>query len=154
MRCLSQRFSYVLKISRTRRPLSSLSAALTNGAPIDIHPEVRDALENQKPVVALETTIVTHGMPQPTNLETARSVEAIVRTQGAIPATMGIIQGRIKIGLEAHELEYLADVTTNSGIVKVSRRDLGPVLSLRRDGGTTCSTTLMFAAIAGIKVCP
>ncbi|GJE87677.1 indigoidine synthase A-like protein [Phanerochaete sordida] len=91
-------------------------------------------------------------MPQPTNLETARSVETIVRAQGAIPATMGIIGGRIKIGLHANELEHLADVKANPNVVKVSRRDLGPALALQRDGGTTCSTTLMFAAIAGIKV--
>ncbi len=94
---------------------------------------------------------MTHGMPQPTNLETAKAVEGIVRSQGAIPATIGIIQGRVKIGLEAHELEYLADVQ-NTPVVKASRRDLGPVLALQRNGGTTCSTTLIFSAMAGIKV--
>ena len=104
-------------------------------------------------MVALETTIVTHGMPQPTNLETARAVENIVRSQGAIPATMGIIGGRIKIGLHPNELEHLADVQSNPSVVKVSRRDLAPAIALKRDGGTTCSTTLMFAAMAGIKVC-
>ena len=134
------------------RSISSLAEAQTKGAPVDIHPEVQDALVHGKPVVALETTIVTHGMPQPTNLETARAVESIVREQGAIPATMGIIRGRIKIGLHANELEHLADIKNNTGVVKVSRRDLGPALALQRDGGTTCSTTLMFAAMAGIKV--
>lgn len=138
---------------RSIRPISSLSAAQAAGAPIDVHPEVQEALSKNKAVVALETTIVTHGMPQPTNLETARAVEAIVREQGAVPATMGIIHGRIKIGLEPRELEYLADVKNNPGTVKVSRRDLGPLMALRGSGGTTCSTTLMFAAMAGIKVC-
>ena len=138
---------------RSLRAISSLSEAQRNGAPIDVHPEVQEALANRSPVVALETTIVTHGMPQPTNLETARAVEGIVRSQGAIPATMGIIGGRIKIGLHPHELEHLADIQHNTRTVKVSRRDLGPAIALKRDGGTTCSTTLMFAAMAGIKVC-
>ncbi|KAI0094835.1 indigoidine synthase A-like protein [Irpex rosettiformis] len=120
-------------------------------APIDVHPEVQQALAKKAPVVALETTIVTHGMPQPTNLDTAKAVESIVRAQGAIPATIGIIQGRVKIGLENHELEYLADIQ-NTPVFKTSRRDLGPVLALQRNGGTTCSTTLIFAAMAGIKV--
>ncbi|KIP11376.1 hypothetical protein PHLGIDRAFT_472924 [Phlebiopsis gigantea 11061_1 CR5-6] len=137
---------------RGLRSISSLAQAQAKGAPVDVHPEVQDALAHGKPVVALETTIVTHGMPQPTNLDTARAVEAIVREQGAIPATMGIIRGRIKIGLHANELEHLADIQNNTGVVKVSRRDLGPALALQRDGGTTCSTTLMFAAMAGIKV--
>ncbi|KZT02641.1 indigoidine synthase A-like protein [Laetiporus sulphureus 93-53] len=119
---------------------------------VDIHPEVRDALANHKPVVALETTIVTHGMPYPVNLKTARSVENIVRSTGAVPATIGIIEGQVKIGLEPHELERLADVSKNSSVVKVSRRDIGPVIAFKRDGGTTCSATLIFAALAGIKV--
>jgi pseudouridylate synthase / pseudouridine kinase len=131
----------------------SLSEALRRGAPIDVHPEVQDALQFNKPVVALETTIVTHGMPHPTNLTTARSVESIVRAQGAIPATIGFIGGRVKIGLESHELEHLADVQNNKGVVKVSRRDIGPVIALGKDGGTTCSSTLIFAALAGIKAC-
>ncbi|TCD69927.1 hypothetical protein EIP91_005751 [Steccherinum ochraceum] len=91
-------------------------------------------------------------MPHPTNLDTARSVERIVRENGGIPATIGIIEGRVKIGLEPHELERLADVASNPTVVKVSRRDIGPVLSLKKDGGTTCSSTLIFAALSGIKV--
>lgn len=137
---------------RGLKTISSLSNVLATGAPVDVHPEVRVALATGQPVVALETTIVTHGMPQPTNLETARAVESIVRSQGAIPATMGVIGGRIKIGLHPNELEYLADIKSNPNVVKVSRRDLGPAIALKRDGGTTCSTTLMFAAMAGIKV--
>lgn len=131
----------------------TLKAALQEGAPIDVHPEVQDALAHGKPVVALETTIVTHGMPYPTNLTTARSVEQNVRDNGAIPATIGFIGGRVKIGLEPSELERLADVENNKGVVKVSRRDIGATIALKKDGGTTCSATLIFAALAGIKVC-
>jgi pseudouridine-5'-phosphate glycosidase len=101
----------------------------------------------------LNQTIITHGMPYPTNLSTARSVESIVRSTGAVPATTGLVHGRVKIGLEAHELERLADVENNPGVVKLSRRDLGPAIALRKDGGTTCSSTLIFADLAGIKVC-
>ncbi|EMD42115.1 hypothetical protein CERSUDRAFT_147657 [Gelatoporia subvermispora B] len=136
----------------SRRHASSLVESLRKGAPIDVHPEVQDALASRKAVVALETTIVTHGMPQPVNLETAQSVESIVRRTGAIPATIGVIGGRVKIGLHPHELEYLADVKNNPGVVKLSRRDIGPALALSRDGGTTCSATLIFAALAGIRV--
>ncbi|KAI0778267.1 indigoidine synthase A-like protein [Trametes elegans] len=137
---------------RCRRPSSSLAAVLKEHAPIDIHPEVQDALAHGRPVVALETTIVTHGMPYPANLDTARSVENNVRKAGAVPATIGLIEGRVKIGLEPRELERLADVHKNAGVVKLSRRDIGPAISLKRDGGTTCSATLIFSALAGIKV--
>ncbi|KAH9937007.1 indigoidine synthase A-like protein [Fomitopsis serialis] len=125
---------------------------LRNTGPVDIHPEIQDALATKKPVVALETTIVTHGMPQPVNLQTAQSVENVVRSTGAVPATIGIIEGRVKIGLEPRELEYLADVKNNPSIAKISRRDIGPAIAQKRDGGTTCSATLIFAALAGIKV--
>ncbi|EIM92538.1 uncharacterized protein STEHIDRAFT_117545, partial [Stereum hirsutum FP-91666 SS1] len=89
-------------------------------------------------------------MPHPTNLDTALSVERNVASTGAVPATIGLIGGRIKYGLERGELEYLADTTTES--VKLSRRDLAAAMALKRDGGTTCSTTLILAALAGIKV--
>ncbi|KAI0082293.1 hypothetical protein K474DRAFT_1655667 [Panus rudis PR-1116 ss-1] len=131
---------------------ASLKEVKLRGAPIDVHPEVQDALATGKPVVALETTIVTHGMPYPTNIDTARSLERIVRDNQAVPATIGLISGRVKIGLEPFELERLADVDRNSGVVKVSRRDIAPTISLKKDGGTTCSATLIFAALAGIKV--
>ncbi|KAI1788747.1 indigoidine synthase A-like protein [Ganoderma leucocontextum] len=137
---------------RCKRPISSLSAALKEHAPIDVHPEVQEALAHGRPVVALETTIVTHGMPYPTNRETAQSVESNIRKAGAIPATIGLIEGRVKIGLESHELERLADVSRNPSVVKLSRRDLGAAIALKKDGGTTCSTTLIFAALAGIQV--
>lgn len=151
-----------LRLSRALQPCgaarmfssaSALKAAQLRGAPVDVHPEVQDALHSGKPVVALESTIITHGMPFPTNLSTARSVETIVRSTGAIPATIGLIGGRVKIGLQPVELERLADVQNNPGAVKLSRRDIGPAIATGRDGGTTCSSTLIFAAMAGIKVC-
>ena len=125
---------------------------LDRNAPIDVHPEVEAAIQSRKPVVALETTIVTHGMPFPTNLETAKSLENIVRGTGSVPATIGVIAGRVKVGLAPSELERLADTSANPSPVKISRRDIGPVLAMKQDGGTTCSATLVVAAMAGIKV--
>ncbi|EGO03266.1 hypothetical protein SERLA73DRAFT_69168 [Serpula lacrymans var. lacrymans S7.3] len=137
--------------SKLRRH-SSLAQALRKQAPIDIHPEVEDALGRNIPVVALESTIISHGMPYPTSLETAQSLESIVRSTGSVPATIALIGGRIKIGLQPLELEYIADTTANPNITKLSRRDIAPAISMKRDGATTCSATLIFAALAGIKV--
>lgn len=134
----------------SNRRLSSLVTALKNNALVDIHPEVSEALHARKPVVALESTIITHGMPYPVNLNTARSVEQNVRTSGSIPATIGLIDGRIKIGLKPHELERLAEPGNDP--VKLSRRDIGAAIALKKDGGTTCSATLVLSALAGIKV--
>ncbi|KAG2120829.1 Indigoidine synthase A like protein-domain-containing protein [Suillus discolor] len=134
------------------RKASSLSAARGRRAPIDVHPEVEDALATGKPVVALESTIITHGMPYPTSLEMAQSVERIVRSTGSIPATIAVIGGRIKIGLHPAELERLADQHSNPTAVKLSRRDIAAAIALKKDGGTTCCSTLIFAALAGIKV--
>ena len=136
----------------SRRRISSLTSALKKNAFVDIHPEVAEALHARKPVVALESTIITHGMPYPINLETARSVERNVRASGSIPATIGLIEGRVKIGLEPYELERLAECKNDPA--KLSRRDIGAAIALKRDGGTTCSATLVFAALAGIKVPP
>ena len=130
----------------------SLLSARERGVPIDVHPEVEQALSENRPLVALETAIVTHGMPYPINLETTASIEQYVRSAGAIPATIGIIKGRVKIGLDSAQLEHLADVRTNRESVKLSRRDLAAAMALKKDGGTTCSATLIFAALAGIKV--
>lgn len=138
--------------ARRLQSSSNLLSSMHRGAPIDIHPEVEDALATNKPVVALESTIITHGMPQPTNLQTARSVESIVRSTGSIPATIGIVGGRVKIGLTLSELEYLADIRSHTSIVKISRRDIAPAIAHKSDGGTTCSATLIFAALSGIKV--
>ncbi|KAF8560313.1 indigoidine synthase A-like protein [Imleria badia] len=139
----------VASISRLtrRRPLSY---SHSHGVPIDVHHEVEDALANGRPVVALESTIITHGMPYPTSLEMAQSVENIVRSTGSIPATIGLIEGRVKIGLQPTELVRLATRSTDP--VKLSRRDIAPAIASRKDGGTTCSSTLIFAALAGIKI--
>lgn len=116
---------------------------------VDIKDEVQEALDTGKPVVALESTIISHGMPYPQNVETAKSVENIVREQGSVPATIGIIDGRIKIGLTDNELEFMGK---NPDILKVSRRDLPIIVSQKLHGATTVATTMICAALANIKV--
>lgn len=116
---------------------------------IDIKPEVQEALDNGKAVVALESTIISHGMPYPQNVETAKAVESVIRKNGAVPATIAIIGGRIKIGLTDDELEYIA---TAENVLKVSRRDYPVVLSQKLDGATTVAGTMIAAERAGIKV--
>ncbi|MEH6537760.1 MAG: pseudouridine-5'-phosphate glycosidase [Psychroserpens sp.] len=117
---------------------------------LDILPEVKYALNNNLPVVALESTIISHGMPYPQNKETALQVEKIVRNQGAIPATIAIINGKLKVGLTTNEIDYLAKSGTN--IVKASRRDIPYLLSQKIDGATTVASTMIAANLAGIKV--
>jgi len=119
---------------RKCRGLSYLTRRLPRDAPLDIHPEVEDALAHQKPVVALETALVTHGLPYPTNLDVPLALEGVVRSTGSIPATIGIIQGRVKIGLEKHELERLAERRMNP--VKISRRDIAAAIATDSDGGS------------------
>ncbi|WP_412557737.1 pseudouridine-5'-phosphate glycosidase [Thalassospira sp. MIT1370] len=116
---------------------------------IDIAPEVAEALASGKPVVALESTIISHGMPYPQNLETAQAVEQDVRDNGAIPATIAVIGGRCKIGLSPEELEYFAK---GSDILKLSRRDIPYCIAKKRDGATTVSATMILAEKAGIRV--
>lgn len=116
---------------------------------MDISAEVRDALEAARPVVALETTIISHGMPYPANVETALAVEAIVRRKGGVPATIAVIGGRIKVGLTQEQIEYLA---TAKGVRKVSRRDLPVVIAMQKDGATTVAGTMIIAKMAGIPV--
>lgn len=111
--------------------------------------EVKEALANNKPVVALETTIISHGMPYPQNIEMAKKVEQIIRDNGAVPATIGIMDGKIKIGLNEQELEAFA---TNGQVEKVSRRDFAYILSSGKIGATTVSATMIGAALAGIEV--
>lgn len=119
-----------------RRSLST-SSSLRNfrSIPLDIHPEVKEALASKKPVVALETAVVTHGFPYPHNLELAISLENIVRSTGSIPATIGLIGGRVKVGLEKSELEQLADPKNHANHAKVSRRDIAPAIVMKSDGG-------------------
>lgn len=116
---------------------------------LDIKPEVKSALESGKPVVALESTIIAHGMPYPKNVETALAVEEVIRNNGAIPATIAIIGGKIKIGLTSEEIEYLG---TAQNVLKVSRRDFPIVISNKMDGATTVAGTMIAANMAGIKV--
>lgn len=116
---------------------------------LDINPEVKKALENKIPVVALESTIIAHGMPYPKNLETALAVNKVIRKNGAVPATVGIIKGRIKVGLTDEEIKYLAKA---EGVVKVSRRDLPFVISNKEDGATTVAGTMIVASMAGIRI--
>lgn len=117
---------------------------------IEISEEVQNALHHGKPVVALESTIVTHGMPHPNNLETALSVEKIIRDNGVVPATIGILKGKVKVGLTNTEMEYLADPATS--VIKTSRRDFPGVLSLKLNGGTTVSGTMVVANLVGIQI--
>ena len=116
---------------------------------MDYSEEVKDALTDGKPLVALESTIMTHGMPFPENLETALSVESIIREESVVPATIAILKGRIKIGLEHEELKELVE---DSEAIKVSRRDLASALVRQQNGGTTVSGTMICAHKAGIRV--
>ena len=117
---------------------------------LDIAPRVQQALAEGLPVVALESTIISHGMPYPQNVETALAVEEIIRSRGGEPATIAIIGGRLKVGLSAEEIDYLGKTGTN--VPKASRRDLPVLVAKGMDGATTVTTTMMIAAMAGIKV--
>lgn len=114
-----------------------------------IDPEVDAALQAGKPVVALESTIIAHGMPYPQNVETAERVGDMVRSNGAIPATIGILHGKIKVGMNAEEIRYLAQAEK---VWKVSRRDFPAVIAEGADGATTVAATMIAAKMAGIKV--
>ena len=116
---------------------------------LDIAPEVKSAVEAGKPVVALESTILSHGMPYPENLTFAAEVERIIRAEGAIPATMAIIDGRMKVGLSAGELELRCK---GENVAKVSRRDLPILLATGGTGATTVASTMILASLAGIPV--
>lgn len=116
---------------------------------VDITPEIKHALENRLPVVALESTILSHGMPYPENLAFAAEVEKVVRAEGAVPATCAILNGRVKVGVTPEELEVLCRA---DHIGKVSRRDFAIYIAEKKNGATTVATTMMIAAMAGIKV--
>ena len=117
---------------------------------LDIKPEVAEALAAGKPVVALESTIISHGMPYPQNVETALNVERIIRKNGAVPATIAIIGGRLKAGLSPEEIEYFGK--KGQAIHKASRRDLAVLCARGEDGATTVATTMIIAHMAGIKI--
>ena len=117
---------------------------------LSISPEVQKALNEGKPVVALESTIISHGMPYPQNVETALRVEQTIRDNGAVPATIAIIGGKLKAGCTPEEIEYLGK--KGHGVTKASRRDLPVLIARGEDGATTVTTTMIIAAMAGIKV--
>ena len=117
---------------------------------LSVSEEVKQALAEGKPVVALESTIISHGMPYPKNVETALNVEKIVRENGAVPATIAIIKGKITVGLSKEEIEYLGK--EGLAVTKASRRDLPVLCALGANGATTVATTMIGAALAGVKV--
>ena len=117
---------------------------------LDVKPEVAEALAAGKPVVALESTIISHGMPYPQNVQTALEVERIIRENGAVPATIAIIGGRLKAGLTEEEIEYFGK--KGGAIAKASRRDLAVLCARGEDGATTVTTTMIGAALAGVRV--
>ncbi len=119
------------------------------GELIELHPEVAAALADGRAVVALESTIVTHGMPFPANVETARAVETVVRENGAVPATIAVLDGRLRVGLDDETLVRLA---RTGSVMKLSRADLAFAVAMGRPGSTTVAATMMVAALAGIRV--
>lgn len=116
---------------------------------LEINPQVKEALSSGQPVVALESTIISHGMPYPQNVETALSVEKLVRENGAVPATIAILGGKLKAGLTPEEIEHLGKA---KDVIKTSRRDVPFIVSKGLDGATTVASTMIIAALAGIKV--
>ncbi|MCA0385713.1 MAG: pseudouridine-5'-phosphate glycosidase [Firmicutes bacterium] len=116
---------------------------------LEVKPEVAEAIKAGKAVVALESTIISHGMPYPKNVETALKVEQIIRDYGAVPATIAILGGKLKVGLSADEIEYLGKAKE---VVKTSRRDIPFIVAKKLDGATTVASTMILAALAGIKV--
>ncbi|HPE16799.1 MAG TPA: pseudouridine-5'-phosphate glycosidase, partial [Oscillospiraceae bacterium] len=117
---------------------------------LDVAPEVALALSENRPVVALESTIISHGMPYPKNVETALAVEKAVREEGAVPASVAVLSGRMKAGLSPDEIEFLGKKGLE--VTKASRRDLPILLSRGEDGATTVAATMIVAAAAGIRV--
>ena len=117
---------------------------------LDVNPEVAAAVAAGRPVVALESTIISHGMPYPQNVETALRVERVIRDNGAVPATIAILGGRLKAGLTPEEIEYLGK--TGQAVTKASRRDLPVLVAKGMDGATTVTTTMMIAHMAGISI--
>ena len=116
---------------------------------LDIGPEVKAAIAAKRPVVALESTIISHGMPWPRNVETALAVEGLVREKGAVPATIAILGGRLKVGLAPEQIEYLGKAKS---VEKCSRRDIPFIIAKKRDGATTVAGTMILASMAGIRI--
>lgn len=142
---------------RTASLARTLSSAATVPRQFVIHPSVQDALHssNRRPVVALESTIITHGLPQGVNHTVAKQCEQVIRDAGAVPATIALIEGKIHVGVEDHHLLQLAESAASQGrkasSIKTARRDMAAVLSAKKIGGTTVSATAYIAHLAGIK---
>ena len=117
---------------------------------MDFSPEVAEARSAKKPLVALESTIITHGMPYPRNVETALAVEQAAREMGAVPATIAVIEGRLRIGLDGEEIDRLGQLS--GGVVKASRRDLALVAARKGSAGTTVAATMFIAGLAGVEI--
>ncbi len=117
---------------------------------LNILPEVSEALNQGQPVVALESTIISHGMPYPQNVETALEVEKIVRENGALPATIAIIEGKLQVGLNKSQIELIGKI--GPSVIKTSRRDLPFIVSSKKNGATTVAATMIIAQMAGIKI--
>lgn len=117
---------------------------------LDFSPEVQQAMAEGKPIVALESTIISHGMPYPKNVQTAIEVENVIRQNGAVPATIAIIRGRLKVGLNSEQLEYFGK--KGMAITKTSRRDISMIIAKEEDGATTVAATMIIAAMAGIQI--
>jgi pseudouridine-5'-phosphate glycosidase len=117
---------------------------------MDFSPEVAEARSAKKPIVALESTIITHGMPYPRNVETALAVEQAVRDTGAVPATIAVIEGRLRVGLDGQEIDRLGQIS--GGVVKASRRDLALVAARKGSAGTTVAATMFIAGLADIEI--
>ena len=117
---------------------------------VELSSEVKEALEQGKPVVALESTIISHGMPYPKNVETALNVEKIIRENNAVPATIAIIKGKLKVGLTEEEINYLGK--KGLAVTKASRRDIPVMIAKKEDGATTVAATMIIANLAGIKI--
>src|SRR5262249_43336934 len=136
-----------------RLPLHPSKPAAPHGChvtlPLDIDAEVASALKAARPVVALESSVIAHGLKQPLNLDTATEVEAAIRQEGAVSATIAAFDGRIKVGLTAEQLAHLAQ---QPNVVKASRRDLAEVISRRQTAATTVAATMAIAHLAGIRV--
>jgi len=126
-----------MSLLRATRSARRLVRPFSTSLPIDVHPEIQEALAHNKPVVALETALVTNGLPHPINFEVGQSLEKVVRSTGAIPATIGLVGGRVKIGLSNSELARLAERTNNPA--KISRRDIAAAIATGADGGQTLS---------------
>ena len=117
---------------------------------LEISPEVQNAIDNKLPIVALESTIISHGMPYPKNVDTALKAQNVVRENGAVPATIAIINGKLKVGLTDQEIDYLG--RKGRAVTKVSRRDIPYILTTGKDGATTVSATMIIANLANIKI--